>query len=72
MQSQSTNQEQSCQDKIEESVTFQDKVAECSSIGYLDRGTGKHQSNMVYDANGIMPTQYAVQYKEPFKVVVDE
>ena len=40
--------------------------------GYLDRGTGKHQSNMVYDANGIMPTQYAVQYKEPFKVVVDE
>ena len=38
-------------------------------LGFLEKGSGQHQSNMVYDTNVLMPTEYAVQYKEPFKVV---
>ena len=40
-----------------------------NGLGYIDKGTGKHQSNMVYDTNGLLPCEYAVQWKEPTKVV---
>lgn len=39
-------------------------------LGYLEKGTGEHQSNTVYGINGIAPAEYAVQHKEPCKVVV--
>lgn len=39
-------------------------------LGYLEKGTGQHQSNTVYSVNGIAPAEYAVQHKEPCKVVV--
>ena len=58
------------QDTIQElsttSTTTQEYV---NTLGYLEKGTGKHQSNTVYDSNGLVPTEYAVQWKEPFKVV---
>lgn len=41
------------------------------TLGYLTGKTGrfeKHQSNTVYDKDGLCPTQYAGQYKDPFKI----
>ena len=40
-----------------------------NGLGYIEKGTGIHQSNMVYDVNGLSPCEYAVQHKEPIKVV---
>lgn len=39
------------------------------SLGYIEKGTGQHQSNTVYDADFISPTLNAVNYKEPLKVI---
>lgn len=44
----------------------------CNEIGYIDKGTGKHQSNTVYATNGLSPCITAVMYKEPYKVIVYE
>ena len=41
-------------------------------MGYLEKGTGKHQSNMVYGSKGICPTIAHVDYKEPKKIVVQD
>ena len=38
-------------------------------LGFIERGTGKHQSNTVYDKDGLCPAEYAGLWKEPFKVV---
>ena len=40
-----------------------------NELGYMDNGTGKHQSNTVYSRNGVCPCQYSVQHKEPFKIL---
>lgn len=53
-----------------ESQTLNRTDPELLKLGYLDKGTGKHQSNMIYGVDGIAPAEYAVQHKEPFKVVV--
>lgn len=40
-------------------------------IGYLTGNRGrkeKHQSNTVYSTDGLCPTEYAGQYKDPFKI----
>lgn len=31
------------------------KKENCSELGYLERGTGKHQSNIVYSVGGVSP-----------------
>ena len=43
-------------------------------IGFIEKGTGKHQSNIVYSANGIAPTVCAAfSIKQPpTMVLVDE
>lgn len=38
-------------------------------LGFIEKGTGKHQSNTVYGADELCPTITAVSYKEPLKVV---
>lgn len=38
-------------------------------LGYISPDGKPHQSGAVYDRGGISPTEYAVQYKEPQKVV---
>lgn len=38
--------------------------------GFLEKGTGKHQSNTIYSTGGVLPTQYAQQYKNPPMIVV--
>ena len=53
-----------------ESRTSKQTAAECvNALGFLEKGTGKHQSNVVYSAAGLLPSEYAVQWKEPFKIV---
>ena len=54
---------------------LQDKDDGCSAqrVGYLDRGTGKHQSNEVFDPNGIARTlQSGLEMKNPMKIYEDD
>ena len=37
-------------------------------IGYVDKGTGEHQSNQVYDENGLSRTMQHTDYKDPMLV----
>jgi len=43
-------------------------------VGFLDKGTGKHQSNIVYSIEGIAPTVCAAfcVKQPPTMVLVDE
>lgn len=57
-------------DMTQEYVNTNSKEAVCVKyLGFLERGTGKHQSNQVYDKNGLCPTVYAALLKEPFKII---
>lgn len=40
-------------------------------IGYIERGTGEHQTNQVFGKDGVSPCMDACQYKNPYKVCVD-
>jgi hypothetical protein len=54
---------------MQEYQTYKPMVTECvREIGYIDKGTGKHQSNTVYSPIGVCPTIPAVSYKEPLKI----
>ena len=39
-------------------------------FGFIDKGTGKHQSNTIYDADYLCPTLSASDYKEPIKLAI--
>ena len=43
--------------------------ADVNELGFIENGTGKHQSNTVYGINGICPCEYSVQHKDPFKIL---
>ena len=34
---------------------------ECKQLGYIEHGTGKHQSNTVYSPSGVSPTITTLQ-----------
>ena len=38
-------------------------------VGFIEKGTGEHQSNQLFSENGLSPTLSASDYKEPIKVV---
>jgi hypothetical protein len=40
-----------------------------NELGFIERGTGKHQSNTVYATDGICPCECSTQHKEPFKIL---
>lgn len=45
--------------------------ADIKVLGYMTGKNGRferHQNNTVYDADGLCPTQYAGQYKDPFRI----
>ena len=42
----------------------------CKQIGYIEKGTGQHQSNTIYDGEKISPCLNASDYKEPIKILV--
>ena len=55
---------------MQESEAGKQTEAVCvNGLGFIEKGTGQHQSNMVYGTDGLLPSEYAVQYKEPMKVV---
>lgn len=69
-QESSAQQTVSRHDTMQEFQTCKRMAAECvNGLGFIEKGTGQHQSNMVYGTDGLMPSEYAVQYKEPMKVV---
>lgn len=44
-------------------------------VGYMTGNNGRferHQSNTVYDTDGICPTQYAGQHKDPFRIIEEQ
>ena len=45
-------------------------INESKQVGYIEKGTGKHQSNTVYDGENISPTLSASDYKEPVKIAI--
>ena len=78
MTEQSVNQQKeklqtvSRQDMTQELVTCgqtETVLLNVNEIGFIEKGTGQHQSNTVYGTDGICPCEYSVQYKEPFKIL---
>lgn len=60
----------SCPEITRDSATME--AAESLSVrelGFIEKGTGKHQSNTVYGSDELSPTITAVSYKEPLKVI---
>ena len=60
------------QDMTQELVTCgqtETVLLNVNEIGFIEKGTGQHQSNTVYGTDGICPCEYSVQYKEPFKIL---
>ena len=54
----------------QESVTLnQTETLLLNKVGFIDKGTGEHQSNQVWGKNGKCPTLPAVSYKEPIKII---
>ena len=49
---------------------MQNKEIQVIKLGFLERGTGEHQSNQVFSGGGISPTLSATDYKNPYKVVI--
>lgn len=46
------------------------KVAESvKQLGFIEKGTGQHQSNKVYDSDYLSPTLAARDWKDATKVV---
>ena len=41
-------------------------------MGFVDNGTGKHQSNMVYSKNGLSRCIDATDYKHSQRIVLDD
>ena len=54
---------------VDGSIKTEKNVKQVNDLGFIERGTGKHQSNTVYGTDGVSPCIYAAQWKEPFKVL---
>lgn len=67
---QSNQQIVSKQDTMPELATCKrTEVESVNTLGFIEKGTGQHQSNTVYGSDRLSPTLNAVNYKEPVKVV---
>lgn len=65
----SKQQTVSQQEKIGELPMFQTKATESvRSVGFIEKGTGAHQSNQVIDSQGTSSTLSATDYKHPILV----
>lgn len=45
------------------------EVASVNTLGFIDKGTGKHQSNMVLGSDGLMTCEDASQWKSPMRIM---
>ncbi len=50
-------------------TTSQKKIASSNKYGYMEGGTGEHQSNQVWGKDNTCPTIPCVSWKEPLKIV---
>ena len=60
------------QDMIVESATYKQQeisLQKVNSIGFIEKGTGQHQSNTIYQTIGVAPCLNSVNYKEPIKIL---
>lgn len=37
-------------------------------VGYVEKGTGQHQSNQVFDENGLSRTMQSTDWKDPMLI----
>ena len=78
MTEQSTNLKESIlqtvsKQRTEDCVTTdQRKTASSNKVGFMDKGTGEHQSNQVWGKQGICPTIPCISWKEPLKIMDDK
>ena len=64
------SQTASVQDTMLELQTEHTKVAaSVNTLGFIEKGTGKHQSNMVLGSDGLMCCEYADQWKSPMRIM---
>ena len=57
-------------DMTPESATLnQTETLLLNKVGFIDKGTGEHQSNQVWGKDGKCPTLPAVSWKEPIKII---
>ena len=75
---QSINQEKrpyqtaSRQNMMKESQTLDQAERQSSNkLGYIDKGSGEHQSNQVFNKKNICPTVHCTSWKQPLKIVDD-
>ena len=47
-------------------------LSNVQEMGFIDKGTGKHQSNMVYGVDGVCPCEYAGQWKSPHAIIEEQ
>ena len=45
-------------------------IKNAQQVGYIEKGTGQHQSNTIYDGENISPCLNASDYKEPVKILI--
>ena len=63
------NRDIACSKTTREGNTRTD-TSDYISVGYIEKGTGKHQSNTIYDGEKISPCLNASDYKEPVKILI--
>ena len=57
--------------KVSKTITTRtDSCCVIEQVGYIEKGTGKHQSNTVYNGENLAPTLSASDYKEPIKIAI--
>lgn len=71
MQDKQMLQPHSCPEIIRDSATMVAmQPLNVRELGFIEKGTGKHQSNTVYASDELSPTITAVSWKEPLKVIL--
>ena len=69
-QNKGISQTASLQEQTEESAFVEQKVRQSlNKLGFIDKGSGEHQSNQVWGTDANCPTVPSISWKEPLKVV---
>lgn len=59
------------QDFVDKIIIKKKNNSKTGEIGYIEKGTGQHQSNTIYDWNYLARTIQASDYKAPLKIICD-
>ena len=61
--------QQELTEEFQTEVQREPVLSNVNELGFIEQGTGKHQSNIIYGVNGICPCECSTQHKEPFKIL---